>query len=297
MEQALALLDWIVARIEVHVLSVSGVHNFFLPLSVLGVTFFLEVAARKNWRVRYGSRNFRIDLFYYIFYYSGVYHLLLYAWIYASLTRLLSEYAPWLQLDLVSSLPQTLQVVALIFAFDFFHYWNHRLRHAIGLLWAFHSVHHSQTTLTMMTTFRLHIVDETVFRILMFIPFYVLGFSPLLVIWLWADLITAWVTGAQHSEWDWSYGPLGRIFISPRFHRMHHSMDEKLQNRNFGGVFAFWDDLFGTAEREAPVPSAHGLAGHPIPETLIGQFVYPFVKTFRDSRRSPTTLDTTDVRS
>jgi len=297
MDSAGRLLDWIITRFDVHVLSAAGAHNVLLPLTVLALTFCLEVASRRDWRIRYGSHNFRVDVLYYIFYYSGIYHVLFYAWIYSALTRVLTEYAPWLQLRLVDDLPYALQLVALIFAFDFFHYWNHRLRHASRVLWAFHSIHHSQTTLTMMTTFRLHIVDETVFRILMFIPFHVLGFSPLLVIWLWADLIVVWITGVQHSEWNWSYGLLGRFFISPRFHRMHHSTDERMQNRNFGGVFSFWDDVFGTAERRAPPPAQHGLSGNPIPETLVGQFVHPFVKIARDLRRRPGSLDATDART
>jgi sterol desaturase/sphingolipid hydroxylase (fatty acid hydroxylase superfamily) len=66
---------------------------------------------------------------------------------------------------------------------------------------------------------------------------------------------------------------------------MHHSMDERLQNANFAMLFSFWDDLFGTAERKAPPPSQHGLAGHPVPETWLGQLVYPFVAIARDLRR------------
>ena len=46
------------------------------------VTILLEIAARKNWRVRYGSRNFRVDMLYFVFYYGGFYHLLLWTWMY-----------------------------------------------------------------------------------------------------------------------------------------------------------------------------------------------------------------------
>ena len=48
----------------------------YLKLAVvLAVTVVLEIAARKNWRVRYGSRSFRVDLLYFVFYYGGFYHL------------------------------------------------------------------------------------------------------------------------------------------------------------------------------------------------------------------------------
>jgi hypothetical protein len=51
-------------------------------------------------------------------------NVLFYAWIYSALTRVLTEYAPWLQLRLVDDLPYACSFVALIFAFDFFHYWK-----------------------------------------------------------------------------------------------------------------------------------------------------------------------------
>ena len=62
------------------------------------MTIVLEIAARKNWRVRYGSVNFRIDVLYYVFYYGGIYHVLVFAWMYKVLTGLVTEYAPWLQM-------------------------------------------------------------------------------------------------------------------------------------------------------------------------------------------------------
>jgi hypothetical protein len=50
-------------------------------------------------------------------------------------------------------------------------------------------------------------------------------------------------------------------------------------------LFSFWDDLFGTAERKVPPPAEHGLAGDPVPETIVGQFAYPFVAIWRDIRK------------
>jgi sterol desaturase/sphingolipid hydroxylase (fatty acid hydroxylase superfamily) len=46
-------------------------------------------------------------------------------------------------------------------------------------------------------------------------------------------------------------------------------------------LFSFWDDLFGTANRTAPAPVEHGIAGDPVPEGVVGQFTYPFVEVAR----------------
>ena len=36
------------------------------------------------------------------------------------------------------------------------------------------------------------------------------------------------------------------IVVTPNFHRVHHSLDMKEGNSNFGGTFVFWDYIFGT---------------------------------------------------
>jgi len=132
--------------------------------------------------VRYGSRNFRIDLLYYVFYYSGLYHVLFFLWVYRALEGLVSAYAPWLQMNLLRDMSPAVQVVVLIVTADFLGYWAHRARHASAILWAFHKVHHSQTILTAVTNYRFHIVDETFLRLCLFIPFQILG--PGVEMWL-----------------------------------------------------------------------------------------------------------------
>ena len=276
-------LSWFFSRFDAYVLSGTGMKNFALPLTIISVTIGLEIAARKNWCVRYGSRNFRVDVLYYVFYYGGIYHLLFFVWMYRGLASLVSEHAPWLQMNLMASVPPAWQIVTLIFVSDFVGYWSHRWRHSNRYLWAFHSIHHSQAILTPMSNYRFHFVDETLLRLWLFIPFQILG--PGIAIWLSVDFVMAWILLMQHSEWNWTYGPLGWIFVSPAFHRIHHAPDERLHNSNYAMLFSFWDDLFGTAERKALPPLQHGLAGNPIPETWLGQLVYPFLEIAHDLRR------------
>jgi sterol desaturase/sphingolipid hydroxylase (fatty acid hydroxylase superfamily) len=277
-----ALVDWVATQLDARVFSQGGFRNYGVPLGILALTVALEVAARRNWRVRYGSRNFRVDLFYYLFYYSGAYHFLVFAWLYNGLTGVVTEYAPWLQMNLLGGMPPWAQIIVLILAADLFGYWSHRLRHASGTLWVFHAIHHAQTVLTVPTNYRFHIVDETVLRLCLFLPFQMLGTG--IEMWLALDLAMAWVLLLQHSEWNWTYGRLGYVLVSPVFHRKHHSTDERLQNCNYGMLLTIWDDLFGTADRKTPCPTTHGLVGNPVPETLWGQLVYPFAELHRQWR-------------
>lgn len=282
-ETLLAAMEWIWTRVDARFFGPSALRNFGIPLTVLAITIAMEIGARRNWRLRYGSRSFRIDMLYYIFYYSGAYHLLLFAWIYGTLAALVDAHAPWLKLELLKGMHPAMQVVVMVVVFDFLGYWSHRWRHASGTLWAFHAIHHSQSTLTVISNYRFHIVDETMLRLFVFLPFQMLGTG--VEMWLLVDFALNSILLLQHSEWNWTYGRLGRVFVSPAFHRKHHSTDERLQNRNFGMLFTFWDDLFGTADRTSPVPATHGLAGHPVPETLWGHLVYPFAEIARGWRR------------
>jgi sterol desaturase/sphingolipid hydroxylase (fatty acid hydroxylase superfamily) len=273
-------LTWFASRAEVYLSTTS--RDYAKLGLVLAVTIVLEIAARKNWRVRYGSRNFRVDLFYFLFYYGGFYHLLLFTWMYKALHALVSAYAPWLQLNLMASMPAGFQMLTIIMVSDFVGYWNHRWKHSNRFLWAFHSIHHSQTKLTIVSNHRFHVVDETLLRLWLFIPFQILGTG--VAMWLWLDFLMAWVLYLQHSEWNWTYGRLGHVLVSPVFHRKHHAKDERLYNSNYSMLFSFWDDLFGTAERALPAPAEHGVAGDPVPESWLGQLAYPFIEIARDLR-------------
>jgi len=71
-----------------------------------------------------------------------------------------------------------------------------------------------------------------------------------------------------HANVRWTYGRLGRILVSPAFHRIHHSAAGRL-DINLGTVFAIWDVLSRRAVFPARNPERTvietGLAGRPIP--------------------------------
>lgn len=161
-------------------------------------------------------------------------------------------------------------VVALVIA-DFFGYWSHRLRHTVAL-WRLHAVHHAAEELTAITAARLHPLDEILDTILIGVPILLLGF-PLPV---YAALGPFFIlhTLLLHANVGWSFGPLGRVFASPRFHRRHHARD--LPPANFGGVFAIYDVVFGTFTMPATDPGVFGVTERDVPERFFAQLAYPF---------------------
>ena len=57
----------------------------------------------------------------------------------------------------------------------------------------------------------------------------------------------------QHSQvWIAFTGWLGRLFMSPAHHQIHHSSNPAHFNKNLGSCLALWDWMFGTLH----VPSA-----------------------------------------
>jgi sterol desaturase/sphingolipid hydroxylase (fatty acid hydroxylase superfamily) len=80
-------------------------------------------------------------------------------------------------------------------------------------------------------------------------------------------LITVYVClgTLPHTNVRWSYGPLGRIFVSPAYHRLHHAVDGR-QEANLGIVLTVWDVLAGMARFPArgEIPCRTGLAGRPV---------------------------------
>jgi sterol desaturase/sphingolipid hydroxylase (fatty acid hydroxylase superfamily) len=50
----------------------------------------------------------------------------------------------------------------------------------------------------------------------------------------------------MHMNTTWRSQWLEWVFVTPRYHHVHHGDDPALYMRNFGVVFTFWDRLFGT---------------------------------------------------
>jgi sterol desaturase/sphingolipid hydroxylase (fatty acid hydroxylase superfamily) len=170
-----------------------------------------------------------------------------------------------------SRLPFVLAFPIALLVADFLGYWSHRLRHRPSL-WRLHAVHHAAEELTAVTAARLHPLDEALDGLVIGVPVLLLGF-PLPV---FAALGPFFVlhTLLLHARLSWSFGPLGYVLSSPRFHRRHHARE--LLPANFGGVFAFFDLLFGTFDMPSAAPAPFGISERDVPESVVGQMLYPF---------------------
>ncbi len=170
--------------------------------------------------------------------------------------------------------PAWLQALEVLFIGDLIGYWIHRLFHRRPL-WPFHAIHHSSTQLDWLSSVRLHPVNDTLPRLLQTIPFLALGFSPKVMV-AYLPFLTFYAV-LLHANVRWTLGPLRRVIASPTFHRWHHTSEREGLDKNFAGLFAFIDVLFGTFYMpDGRQPERFGVEREKIPATVLGQLIYPF---------------------
>lgn len=176
----------------------------------------------------------------------------------------------------ISTWPLWVQAISVLVLSDFTAYWMHRAFHK-GWLWRIHAVHHSSRELDWLASVRLHPLNELITRMAQVLPFYFLGFSPLVLAGV-APILSLYAI-LLHANVNWSFGPLRYVIAPPRFHRWHHSSESDGLDKNFAGLLPLWDLAFGTFYMPAGKrPQVFGIVGNDMPEGLWGQLAYPFTK-------------------
>ena len=177
----------------------------------------------------------------------------------------------------IAGLPFALQVFLALLSTDLFQYGLHRLYHKAPFLWRFHAVHHSTRSMDWLAGSRQHLVDVIGTRIFVYLPLFVLGFSPGVFYAYVAIVATQAVL--NHTNTRLRYGPLEWLLVSPRIHHWHHAHDPAAYNKNFCVHFSWIDRLFGTfyAPGEA-WPERTGLDDAAFPRGFLAQQIDPFVR-------------------
>jgi sterol desaturase/sphingolipid hydroxylase (fatty acid hydroxylase superfamily) len=178
---------------------------------------------------------------------------------------IVDRYAPYLLVGKLSPVLQVLVVVVALVAMDAGNWLAHVANHRLASLWRLHALHHSQEDMSVFTTFRTHPLMHISYLPAL-IPVLILGAGggvPGGALIAYSCLVTL-----PHANLRWSFGPVGRIVVSPAYHRLHHAsipLDERMAV-NFGFVLVCWDRLAHQALFPAagpPIPT--GVAGRPVP--------------------------------
>jgi sterol desaturase/sphingolipid hydroxylase (fatty acid hydroxylase superfamily) len=137
---------------------------------------------------------------------------------------------------------------ALVF-YDFCYYWLHRAGHRVAVLWAAHAVHHQSEDYNLSTALR-QTSSGFLLGWVFYLPMAVAGVPPLVfaTVALVDLLYQYWVHTQQIGRLGW----FDRWFCSPSNHRVHHAVNDRYLDKNYGGILILWDRLFGTFEDERP---------------------------------------------
>lgn len=138
-------------------------------------------------------------------------------------------------------------LILLAVVLDFQFYWYHRASHRIRLLWAIHVSHHSSEHMNFGTALRQSWFGP-LSRPLFYWPIPLLGFHPLAIAAV-GGLLTIYGFWT-HTKQVRDIGMLGKVFVSPAHHRVHHGSNELYIDKNYGNFLIIWDRLFGTYQDE-----------------------------------------------
>ena len=278
-ESALRVFLWSVRDLFVHVILTPG---FAIAVAF---TLALErlIPAKPN--VPVFSVSFAQDLVWF------VYETVLSAAIIVTYVQLLTAVyranLPFLTIEALMAWPAWLRFVVGVLLLDLLFWAQHVTNHKLGVLWQLHTVHHSQRSLNFFTDFRYHVLEYVVRQTFIVIPFLVLRIDPPKIVWL--ALAMGWYTRFYHGNIRTNLGPLRYVLVTPQSHRVHHSIEPRHRDTNFGSIFSIWDHLFGTQYRRYDEYPDTGIEDADFPHETRGDLrsllVTPFVQMLYPLRR------------
>ena len=198
-----------------------------------------------------------------------------------------SAFAVWLQDSGFGLLNQvtlgtSVEVMAAVLILDLAIYWQHRAFHQFPLLWRAHRVHHSDIAFDASLGLRFHPLEILPSMAYKMVVVAALGAAPIAVLVYEAMLLGF----SLMTHGDVALSPAADrairfVFVTPDWHRVHHSVHGAETNSNYGNILSIWDRIFRTyipQPRDGHLEMTIGLdefrsAGS---QTLVGLLRQPF---------------------
>ena len=163
---------------------------------------------------------------------------------------LLAHSRSWGALHQINLPPWAGGVIAFVLL-DLVIYLQHRLVHAMPMLWRFHRIHHADVDLDVTSGARFHPAEILLSLGIKFVVIIALGAPPVAV--LLFEIVLNGTAMFNHSNVRlpaYSDRALRWLVVTPDMHRVHHSVLRHETDSNFGFNFPWWDKLFGTYRPE-----------------------------------------------
>ena len=170
--------------------------------------------------------------------------------------------------------------IACLLLDDMCFYWHHRFSHSIRILWAAHIPHHSAEKFNLTIGIR-NGWGVTFYKPIWWLWMPLLGFEPLML--ASTIIVNSIYQFTLHTQLVKSWGWLGQIINNPYIHRAHHACNTEYLDKNHGGIFLFWDKLFGTFKNvEDHIETRFGVLHGPHSHNPIKIHTHEFESIWRD---------------
>ena len=140
-----------------------------------------------------------------------------------------------------------LAIAGAVLLLDLTIYGQHVMLHAVPLLWRLHRMHHADLEFDVTTGLRFHPGEIVVSMLIKLAAVLVLGPAPVAVLIFEVMLNATSMFNHGNVRLPTRLDRVLRLFVvTPDMHRVHHSIDRRETDSNFGFNVPWWDRLFGT---------------------------------------------------
>jgi len=139
------------------------------------------------------------------------------------------------------------EILCSVVLLDFSIYVQHVLFHKIPFIWRFHRVHHADVDLDVTSALRFHPIEILISIAYKIFIVMILGVSAESV--LIFEIILSTMAMFNHSNLHIPHkieSFLRFVIVTPQMHLIHHSVDQKESDMNYGFNLSIWDRIFRT---------------------------------------------------
>jgi len=181
-------------------------------------------------------------------------------------------------------LPYRTAIIVSVIVLDAVIYLQHVMFHAVPLFWRLHMAHHFDLDLDVSSGLRFHPFESLLSMAIRIAAVALIG-PPVAAVIIFEVVLNA-ATMFNHGNVRLPL-KLDRVLrwflVTPDMHRVHHSVDKRESNSNFGFILPWWDRILGTycaqpaAGHDGMTIGLEQYQGQP-PHSLWRLLLVPFLK-------------------
>lgn len=147
--------------------------------------------------------------------------------------------------------PIWLEILLAVVVLDFAIWLQHVASHKVPAFWRLHQMHHADTDIDVSTAIRFHPFEIALSMIWKIICVLALGPAALAVVIFEVILnASAMFNHANINLPKPLDAVLRQVVVTPDMHRVHHSIERREHDSNYGFALSIWDRWFGTYTAE-----------------------------------------------